>query len=388
MLKISVLKKYQEDYKKLLMKEFNNIIHAYNYKETNIFIFKKYLSLNSLAGMDVWISNFYEKNFLLDIKNEIIKSKTDSDIFEIKRNIQFSIKNFFRDEDYRFSKLEQENLEKKDLLKNVNHLINESNKNLNTLNKFYIPIQYTNYYHKTTGSPSKLGLETKLIKIKLPKQKKNQVHLAEEELKNNWINGYNLYKTLTKKINIISSPGLVSYSLFNEFGISYINVMDRDLFETVDDLIHENSHHHLNIILKKYKLLKNIETNISFYSPWRRELRSPYAIMHSVFTFTFGALLFENILIKPSNFMKLHLERVIYRFLEETYMIKYSLEDLNSFNINFYQKGKMILEYLNSQNIRHLAKAEKLRKLIKSQTYKKRLSELEKNLKIARKTYS
>ena len=349
----------------------------FNYYEKNI----------SYAGMETWLDSLDEKLFFEDALLILEKLHSENDLIQFKEDLLYSIKNNFRDEDYRFNLIENSQLSIKELKSNILLIIKELDSFLSSINIDFIANNNSDFYSKTNGKPSKLGLDTKLIKIKIPKSKLIQINEAEKELSINWKYGYDLYKSLTNKIVIISSPDLVSYSHFTEFGISYINVIDRDLFETIDDLVHENSHHHLNLIIKKYKLLKNVNDNRVFYSPWRQSLRSTYAILHSVFTFSYGALLLENILNNPSPFMKNNLERVAFRFLEESMMLTYSLHDLQQVETNFYKKGISILNVLLKQNKNAKLKLNSANKLIKSKLYKKRLSELENNLKIAIKIY-
>ena len=85
--------------------------------------------------------------------------------------------------------------------------------------------------------------------------------------------------------------------------------------------------------------------------------------------------------------MKNNLERVAFRFLEESKMLTYSLHDLQQVETNFYKKGISILNVLLKQNKNAKLKLNSAYKLIKSKLYKKRLSELENNLKIAIKIY-
>ena len=85
--------------------------------------------------------------------------------------------------------------------------------------------------------------------------------------------------------------------------------------------------------------------------------------------------------------MKNNLERVAFRFLEESMMLTYSLHDLQQEETNFYKKGISILNVLLKQNKNAKLKLNSANKLIKSKLDKKRLSELENNLKIAIKIY-
>ena len=349
--------------------------------------FNYYEKNTSYAGMETWLDSLEEKLFFEEALIILKKLHSENDLIQFKEDLLYSIKNNFRDEDFRFNLIENSQFSIKEFKNNILLIIKELDSLLSNINIDFIANNNSDFYSKTNGNPSKLGLDTKLIKIKIPKSKLIQINEAEKELSINWKYGYDLYKSLTNKIVIISSPDLVSYSHFTEFGISYINVIDRDLFETIDDLVHENSHHHLNLIIKKFKLLKNVNDNRVFYSPWRQSLRSTYAILHSVFTFSYGALLFENILNNPSQFMINNLERVAFRFLEESMMLTYSLYDLQQVETNFYKKGISILNVLLKQNKNAKLKLNSANKLIKSKLYKKRLSDLENNLKIAIKIY-
>ena len=388
MFTINSLNKIKNDFFLNLKKDFISISPVHFNKNEGT-IFKKYSSLKSLAGMENWLINYYERDFFIDVINrlKIIQSNDFSELENFKKDLLFTVKQNFREEDFRFYNIESTELSKKSLLNLIILLKKENDLSLTNLSDYYSnDNSYKNYY-KSTGKPSRLGLNTKLVKKPTPRHKIDQMKKAEIELSLNWKYGYMLYKTLTKSVVIVSSPDLVSYSHFTELGISYINVIDRDLFDSVDDLIHENSHHHLNLILKKYKLIKPNNDEIVFYSPWRQSLRNIYAILHSVFTFSYGAMLFENILINPTPFMRLHYERTAFRLLEETIMLKYSLTDLLNNKDRFYNKGKEIISYLNEQNIRNFKNYNSYESIIKSKSFKKKLSDLENTLKIARKTY-
>jgi hypothetical protein len=98
-------------------------------------------------------------------------------------------------------------------------------------------------------------------------------------------------------------------------------------------------------------------------------------------------MLFENILKNTSPFMKLNYERTAFRLLEETIMLQYSLTDLLNNKDRFFNKGKEIISYLNEQNKRNFKNYNSYESIIKSKSFKKKLSDLENTLKIARKTY-
>jgi hypothetical protein len=387
MFSIKSLNKIKNDFFINLKKDFISI-SPNDYGKHEGIIFQKYSSLKSLAGMENWLVNYYERDLFIDVikRLKFIKSEDFSELENFKRDLLFTLKQNFREEDFRFYNIENTELSKRSLLNLINSLKKENDQSISHINEYYINNSYQ-YYYKSTGKPSSLGLNTKLVKKITPKNKIDQLKNAEIELSLNWKYGYTLYKTLTNSVIIVSSPDLVSYSHFTELGISYINIIDRDLFDTVDDLIHENSHHHLNLILKKYKLIKHNNDELVFYSPWRQSLRNIYAIFHSVFTFSYGATLFENILKNPSPFMRLNYERTAFRFLEETIMLKYSLTDLLNHKDRFFNKGIEIISYLNEQNKKNIKNYDSYESIIKSKTFKKKLSDLENTLKIARKTY-
>jgi hypothetical protein len=388
MFNITSLNKIKNDFYIKLTKDFNSISSdLYSINEASTF--KKYSSLKNLAGMENWLVNYYERDFFNDViyRLNIIPSNNISLLENFKRDLLFTVKQNFREEDFRFFNIESTELSKKSLLKLIHFLKKENNHSLSKLNDYFINDNSYKKFYKSTGKPSNLGLNTKLVKKSTPKHKINQLKNAEIELSSNWNYGYNLYKTLTYSVVIVSSPDLVSYSHFTELGISYINIIDRDLFDTVDDLIHENSHHHLNLLLKKYKLIKHNNNELVFYSPWRQSLRNIYAILHSVFTFSYGAMLFENIIKNPSPFMKLNYERTAFRLLEETIMLQYSLKDLVKNKDKFFNKGNELILYLDEQNKRNIKNYKSIESIIKSKSFKKKLSDLENTLNIARKTY-
>jgi len=139
-----------------------------------------------------------------------------------------------------------------------------------------------------------------------------------------------------------------------------MNLWGRDFLDTMDDLIHENSHHHLNLIFKKYKMFDRQSDDEIYFSPWRNSLRPLYAILHSVFTFTWGAMLFENILKNQAKMNQLipkkYHEKVQFRFIEETINLDYSLNDLQSAMQagDFTSHGVKLIGELNSIHEIHM----------------------------------
>jgi HEXXH motif-containing protein len=138
----------------------------------------------------------------------------------------------------------------------------------------------------------------------------------------------------------LSAKGVVSFSYRHRPGLSFINCFDRDNLDLIDDLIHENSHHHLNLLLRKHVMYRGDRNQQIFYSPWRRSLRPIRGILHATFTFTMGALLFERLSSwaetkkgmkewKAAGLTQRDLLRARFRCLEEIESVRYSIQDLD-----------------------------------------------------------
>jgi len=142
-----------------------------------------------------------------------------------------------------------------------------------------------------------------------------------------WPEGARLMALLTSRVVPLNAKGVVSFSYRHRPGLSFINTFERDAFDLIDDLIHENSHHHLNLLLRKYDMKRGDRNQEVFYSPWRRSLRPLHGILHATFTFTMGALLFERLSFDRVLSAKDRL-RAKFRCLEEVESVGYSLRDL------------------------------------------------------------
>ena len=154
-----------------------------------------------------------------------------------------------------------------------------------------------------------------------------------------WPEGHALLKLLTSRVVPLKAPGVVSFSYRHRPGLSFVNCFDRDNLDLIDDLIHENSHHHLNLLLRKYVLYHGDRNQQIFYSPWRRSLRPLRGILHATFTFTMGALLFARLSAwaetrrgkvqwRQAGLSARQLARARFRCLEEIESVRYSLLDL------------------------------------------------------------
>ena len=154
-----------------------------------------------------------------------------------------------------------------------------------------------------------------------------------------WPEGQEVLALLTGRIIPLKAKGVVSFSYRHRPGLSFINCFDRDDLDLIDDLVHENSHHHLNLLLRKHIFYHGDRNQQIFYSPWRRSLRPLRGILHATFTFTIGAMLFERLSTwalgrgglarwKRAGLTWRDLQRARLRCLEEVESVRYSIQDL------------------------------------------------------------
>jgi hypothetical protein len=154
-----------------------------------------------------------------------------------------------------------------------------------------------------------------------------------------WPEGQEVLALLTTRIIPLKAKGVVSFSYRHRPGLSFINCFDRDNLDLIDDVIHENSHHHMNLLLRKHVMYHGDHNQQIFYSPWRRSLRPLRGILHAAFTFTMGAMLFERLSTwaserggsarwKRAGLTQRDLQRARFRCLEEVESVRYSIQDL------------------------------------------------------------
>ena len=138
------------------------------------------------------------------------------------------------------------------------------------------------------------------------------------------------FKAFTEVIVPIKESHFVSYSHQDLPGYSMINLYHRDFVDLMDDLLHENGHHHLNYYLNVSHLIEEPIESI-YYSPWRRTLRPLRGIYHAYFTFFWAFKLFSDLLKSQeadSIFNSYEKEKMIWRAVEEYYMLSFTFEDL------------------------------------------------------------
>lgn len=166
-----------------------------------------------------------------------------------------------------------------------------------------------------------------------------RIRRAFAVLEQAWPAGDRCLSLLTTRVCPLKASGVVSFSYRHQPGLSFINCFDRDDLDLIDDLVHENSHHHLNLLLRKYVLYREDCNREIFYSPWRRTLRPVRGILHATFTFAMGAYLFAHLRLwasgpegrrqwRRAGLTQSQLDRARFRCLEEIASVRYSLADL------------------------------------------------------------
>lgn len=153
-----------------------------------------------------------------------------------------------------------------------------------------------------------------------------------------------IFCRFSKRIIPIRQKEFVSYSLQSLPGHSFINLYDRDRLDLMDDLLHENGHHHLNHFLILKNPLREDPEQI-YYSPWRRTLRPIRGIYHAHLTFYFALKLYHDLTLAllsnqldfPVPLNRNEKQKILFRYVEEWFMLKYSSQDL----VRAIQKGQI-----------------------------------------------
>lgn len=160
------------------------------------------------------------------------------------------------------------------------------------------------------------------------------------------------FAAFTEVIVPIRQKEFVSYSHQDLPGYSMINMYHRDFVDLMDDLLHENGHHHLNYYLNLGTLIEEPVDNI-YYSPWRKTLRPLRGVYHAYFTFFWAFKLFAD-LAKAKEvdsifylFNQSEKEKIFWRAVEEFHMLNFTFEELKWARKNglIYDNGwNLILE--------------------------------------------
>lgn len=238
------------------------------------------------------------------------------------------------------------------------------------------------------------GKELRLLTSSLKEMKdfSTRIEVATRLIKRFSPDSWERFAAFTEVIIPIKQEELVSYSHQELPGTSMINLYHRDFVDLLDDLLHENGHHHLNYFLNLENLIQEPIDNI-YYSPWRRTLRPLRGIYHAYFTFFWAFKLFSDMINSKELdsiwylFSEQEKEKIVWRAVEEYWMLDYVFADLQ-----WAKKQKLISEQGWKLIAEQRAATRKFKnkipqweKLLK--THKKELQELKQTLKSARNHY-
>lgn len=234
-------------------------------------------------------------------------------------------------------------------------------------------------------------LELRTVSLKEMKVHSSRIENALEEIRTYSPESWERFKFFTHAIVPIRNKEFVSYSHQSLPGFSMINLFDRDDIDLLDDLIHENGHHHLNAYLNLEDLIEEPEEQI-YYSPWRRSPRPLRGIYHAYFTFFWAFQLFRDFVTSKdfasSKYTSAEKEKMIWRMIEEYWMLRYSYEDLKWARRKklISDKGWELIQELQSKLKKFESKVPGFEKKISKR--RKDLNELKKELQRARRNYS
>jgi hypothetical protein len=238
------------------------------------------------------------------------------------------------------------------------------------------------------------GKDLKLMTMTLREMKifSQRIEVALKVIRKFSPSSWQRFVNFTDVIIPIKQQELVSYSHQDLPGFSMINLFHRDFVDLMDDLLHENGHHHLNYYLNLGKLIDEPTENI-YYSPWRRTLRPLRGVFHAYFTFFWAFKLFSDLARAKDIdsiyylFSESEREKVYWRAVEEYYMLDYTFQELKwARDQGLIKKSGWVLIEEQQTEI------QKSRKLVPSwekkiRTYKKELKGLKESLRLAQKKY-
>lgn len=238
------------------------------------------------------------------------------------------------------------------------------------------------------------GKELGLLTSSLKEMKafSTRIEIASRVIREFSPDSWERFSAFTEVIIPIKQIQLVSYSHQELPGTSLINLYHRDFVDLLDDLLHENGHHHLNYYLNLEQLIQE-PIDCIYYSPWRRTLRPLRGIYHAYFTFFWAFKLFSDMASSKEldsiwyDFSPNEREKITWRAVEEFYMLEFTYVDLQ-----WARKQGLISELGWSLIKEQRSIVSKFRKKVliweKSlKEHKKELQELKKTLAHARKHY-
>ena len=229
-----------------------------------------------------------------------------------------------------------------------------------TIFKSHLIVLFERFLHSSDISGPHYRLQTSLGETgaKKPKKLLHSVLNIEDKFLDIYAHSFKEFKTLSSRIELalrlisiysptswqrfnafteaiipINAPELVSYSHQELPGFSMINLYHRDFIDLLDDLLHENGHHHLNYYLNLDKLIEEPK-ELDYFSPWRNSPRPLRGIYHAFFTFFWAYQLFRDLITNGHiqqdlyQFSKAEWKKIHERAVEEYYMLMYSFDDL------------------------------------------------------------
>ena len=239
------------------------------------------------------------------------------------------------------------------------------------------------------------GKELRLMTSTLKEMKdfSQKIEVALKVIKKHSPTSWDRFKAFTEVIIPIKQQELVSYSHQDLPGYSMINLYHRDFVDLMDDLLHENGHHHLNYYLNLGKLIDEPIDNI-YYSPWRRTLRPLRGVYHAYFTFFWAFKLFADLARAKDVdsiwyvFGNKEKEKIYWRAVEEFHMLNYTYNELKWAKNQglIHQTGWKLIEEQHQE----LTKFKRYIPLWEKKLggYKKDLKDLKKTIEQAKRDFS
>lgn len=239
------------------------------------------------------------------------------------------------------------------------------------------------------------GKELRLMTSTMKEMKSfsQRIEIALKVIKKHSPSSWERFLAFTEVIIPIKQPEFVSYSHQDLPGYSMINLYHRDFVDLMDDLLHENGHHHLNYYLNLGKLIDEPLDNI-YYSPWRRTLRPLRGVYHAYFTFFWAFKLFADLARAKELdsiwylFGPQEREKIYWRVVEEFHMLNYTYQELKWAYKNglIHQTGWNLIQEQQKELNKFKKQIPLWEKKLK--THRKDLSDLKKTLKKAEQQYS
>jgi hypothetical protein len=255
---------------------------------------------------------------------------------------------------------------------------------------------------KKKGKPVRLlettlhlnGKELRLMTASMRdmKRQSQRIEAALKVIRHHSPDSWERFAAFTEVIIPIRQKEFVSYSHQELPGHSMLNLADRDFVDLMDDLIHENGHHHLNYYLNLGALIEEPEAQ-SYYSPWRRSPRPLRGIYHAYFTFFWAFKLFSDMARSRELdsiwyvFTDEQREKIYWRAVEEYYLLSYSFEDLRRARKKglIHKAGWELVEKQHKELRKNRLRVQSWEKQLKA--HRKALRELKRELKVGARVW-